>query len=287
HGGLRVEPGHFSGWSLGARFYPVLYMLTRVGNALDWSTGLPLRSDLLGHMNRLEMHHVFPRSVLYKHGYKRPEVNAVANFCFLTKDTNLQISDQPPEVYFREVEMRHPGALKSQWIPSDPELWKVENYGRFLEARRHLLADATNAFMIELLHGDAELIRPSDFELGHVSERVPERAEAMLGGVDSAEEEQILLELNRWVSAQGLPEGQYLHELADAESGEPIAVLDLAWPEGLQEGLSEPVAVLLNEGPEMLACASRFGFRCFTGVDDFKRYLGVEVLVGASLEVAA
>lgn len=28
HGGLRVEPGHFTGWSLGARFYPVLYLLT-------------------------------------------------------------------------------------------------------------------------------------------------------------------------------------------------------------------------------------------------------------------
>jgi hypothetical protein len=48
HGGLRVEPGHFSGWSLGARFYPVLYMLTRVGSALDRGTGLPLKSNLLG-----------------------------------------------------------------------------------------------------------------------------------------------------------------------------------------------------------------------------------------------
>ena len=35
HGGLRVEPGHFTGWSLGARFYPVLYMLTRMGEARD------------------------------------------------------------------------------------------------------------------------------------------------------------------------------------------------------------------------------------------------------------
>ncbi|NLM89504.1 MAG: DUF262 domain-containing protein, partial [Syntrophomonadaceae bacterium] len=31
HGTLKVEPAHFSGWSLGARFYPVLYMLTRIG----------------------------------------------------------------------------------------------------------------------------------------------------------------------------------------------------------------------------------------------------------------
>jgi hypothetical protein len=283
HGGLRVEPGHFSGWSLGARFYPVLYMLTRVGGALDWGTGLPLKSNLLGRMNRLEVHHIFPRALLYKHGYKRPEVNAVANFCFLTKDTNLQISDRSPEVYFREIQGRHPEALESQWIPADPELWKVENYTGFLEARRRLLAEATNAFMVDLLHGDADLIRPSAFA------RAPalEGAEAVLGGVESAEEEAVLLDLNGWVEAQGLPAGRYLHELADAESGEPIAVLDVAWPGGLQEGLSEPVAVLLNEGPEVLAYASRFGFRCFTQVDDFKRYLLREVLIQESIEVAA
>ena len=51
HGGMRVEAGHFSGWSLGARFYPILYMLTRVGEAQDWGSGLPLKAGLLGHMN--------------------------------------------------------------------------------------------------------------------------------------------------------------------------------------------------------------------------------------------
>lgn len=40
HGGLYVEPDHFNGWSLGARFYPVLYMITRMGEARDWGTGL-------------------------------------------------------------------------------------------------------------------------------------------------------------------------------------------------------------------------------------------------------
>ena len=53
-GSLRVEPDHFTGWSLGARFYPVLYMLTRMGDALDWGTGLPLKANLLGKMNRLD-----------------------------------------------------------------------------------------------------------------------------------------------------------------------------------------------------------------------------------------
>jgi type I site-specific restriction-modification system R (restriction) subunit len=75
-------------------------------------------------MSRLEVHHIFPKAQLYKRDFKRPEVNALANFCFLTKDTNLDISDRLPEVYFPEVEQAHPGALASQWIPDDPELWK-------------------------------------------------------------------------------------------------------------------------------------------------------------------
>ena len=48
HGGLRTEPGHFNGWSLGARFYPVLYMLTRMGGARDWwHEAVPLKKGML------------------------------------------------------------------------------------------------------------------------------------------------------------------------------------------------------------------------------------------------
>ena len=71
HGVLRTEPAHFSGWSLGARFYPVLYLLTRMGEAKDWGTGLSLKSSLLGKMSKLEMHHIFPKAQLYKLKHKR------------------------------------------------------------------------------------------------------------------------------------------------------------------------------------------------------------------------
>ena len=119
-GGLRVEAGHFDGWSLGARFYPVLYMLTRMGEAKDLGSGIALKAHMLGRMHRLEVHHIFPKSRLYDADYERAEVNAVANFCFLTKDTNLVIGNRFPEAYFEEVEANHPGALASQWIPMDP-----------------------------------------------------------------------------------------------------------------------------------------------------------------------
>ena len=271
HGGLRVEPGHFTGWSLGARFYPVLYMLTRMGEASDWGTGLPLKANMLGRMSRLEVHHIFPKAQLYKREYRRPEVNALANFCFLTKDTNLNISDRLPEDYFPEVEAKHPGALASQWIPMDPALWKIDRYLDFLEARKTLLAAEANKRFEELLHGDTQWLAGGT--------TYPDATTSMpIGGITSEAEEQELENLNNWVEDQGLPRGQVAFDYADPETGAQKAVFDLAWPEGLQPGLTGPVVVLLNETAEVLALASSAGFRCFTTAAEFRSYVKLEIL---------
>ena len=54
-------------------------------------------------------------------------------------------------------------------------------------------------------------------------------------------------------------------------------LLDLAWPDGLQQGYSKPVALLLNEGPETYAAANAHGFRYFTSEEAFKEYVVREV----------
>ena len=190
-------------------------------------------------MSRLEVHHIFPKAQLYKRKFKRPEVNALANFCFLTKDTNLDISDRLPEEYFPEVEEAHPGALASQWIPDrsgaveDRELPRLprspqgaarrggEPAHGGTAARRHALAGGSGG-------GSAV-------------------AAAVGGGITSEEEEEQLEALNDWMEAQGLPRGVLAYDFADAATGEQKAVFDLAWPNGIQEELSQPVAVLLNE----------------------------------------
>jgi len=274
HGGLRAEPGHFTGWSLGARFYPVLYLLTRMGESRDWGNGLPLKSSLLGKMSRLEVHHIFPKSQLYKRKFKRAEVNALANFCFLTKDTNLNITDRLPEEYFPKIEVTHPGALASQWIPSDPALWKIENFREFLEARKALLAAELNRRMEDLLHGDTHW-------LAGPTTAVPVVA-AAAGGITSEEEEEQLEAINDWVEAQGLPRGTLAYDFADAATGEQKAVFDLAWPNGIQEELSQSVAVLLNESTETIGIASQAGYRCFTGIEEFRRYVENDILAGGS-----
>lgn len=275
-GGLRIEPEHFTGWSLGARFYPVLYMLTRMGGARDWGTGIELKANLLGKMSKLEVHHIFPKAQLYKLDYKRAEVNALANFCFQTKQTNLEISDRLPEEYFAVFEQRHPGALATQWIPMDKELWKMKNYRDFLEARKELLAAEANKRMEELLHGETHWL---DGTATKKALTIP-----VPGGISSEAEEAQLTELNDWVVSQGLPRGEMNYDFADPATGEQQAVFDLAWPNGIQEELSAPVVVLLDEAAEMLALASAAGYRCFTSVSAFREYIKKDIL---ALEQAA
>jgi hypothetical protein len=75
-----------------------------------------------------------------------------------------------------------------------------------------------------------------------------------------------------------LPRGVFAFDFADEVSGEQKAVFDLVWPNGIQEALSQPVAVLLNENTETLALASRAGFRCFTTAMGFQDYVQREIL---------
>ena len=153
----------------------------------------------------------------------------------------------------------------------DRDLWKVENYTRFLEIRRELLADAANRFLNSLLEGAL----PEPEKAPSILDReVP----VVLGRIESDDEERLLRECNELMARQGLAEGELLYEVADPDTGEPLAVLDLAWPEGLQPGLTQPVAILINESTETVEVASAAGFRCFTETESFLDYVAKEIL---------
>ena len=137
------------------------------------------------------------------------------------------------------MERAHPGALASQWIPNDPSLWKIAKFREFLEARKALLAAELNRRMEELLHGDTRWLSGPAATLRPIAE--------VTDGMASEEEEEQLEALNEWIEDQGLPRGMLAYDFADADTGEQKAVFDLAWPNGIQEELSQPVAVLLNE----------------------------------------
>ena len=152
----------------------------------------------------------------------------------------------------------------------DPSLWTMERFRDFLDARKELLAAELNRRMEELLHGDTRWLA-SATAVTPVPVGVP-------GGITSKEEEAQLESLSEWMEAAGFPRGVLSYDFSDPQSGEQKAIFDLVWPNGIQEELSQPVAVLLNEERQTLALASQAGFRCFTGIDEFKRYVTIEIL---------
>ncbi len=270
-GDLTVREADFSGWSQGARFYPLLYLLTRVWGARDWGNGNALSMHLLGKFSSLQLHHIFPKAYLYKNGYDKTEVNALANFAFLTAKTNQELSDRPPHEYFKEVAEKQPGALESQWIPMDPDLWRVENYRKFLAARRQLLADASNRLLEDLLagqslQGDAD-IEPASADV----ESAPtedEASTAIVVGTGTSREDDEKLECAYWAEENGLPSPQIDFVCADENSGEALAVL-------------------LNEAREVEEAANRAGYRFFTTVKEFKEYVEMTVLAEPEEAVAS
>jgi len=229
----------------------------------------------MGKTNQLQLHHIFPKARLYEHNYLRPDINALANFCFLTQTTNLAIGKRLPSDYFAEIEASHPGALQSQWIPMDRNLWQVENYMDFLAARRALLSNAANEFLESLLLGETSATAPI---LAAAGAPTLDTAYSVPGGIADDLEEEELLDANIWIADRGLPEGEMLYELTSSDGAEVLAILDLVWVDGLQIGLSEPVALLIAEDHETLELASSRGFRCFTDVESFREYVEQEIL---------
>lgn len=262
-GDLTVRDVDFAGWSLGARFYPMLYLLTRMQGARDWGPPFPtLSAWMLGKGASLEIHHIFPKALLYRHDYQRSEVNALANFCFLTKDTNIGISDTDPRDYFPRVAAAYPGALESQWVPVDEQLWDIDRYRDFLAARRELLAAAANNVLEELLHpAPAEPIETM-LELRFGS--VPDVDEAM---------DPVVKDLLSWMRDQGIPVPSVDLEVSDPETQELIVVGDLVWLNGVQEGLSDPVVFESEADDAAVSRLAALGYRVFTTPDALKRYL--------------
>jgi hypothetical protein len=150
-------------------------------------------------------------------------------------------------------------------------LSKIGRYGDLLEARKALLAAETNRRMEALLHGDLRWLAGAATAVTS--------APPVVGGITSEAEGQELEALNDWVEAHGLARGLLANDCADPVTRDHEAIFDLAWPNGIQDELSQPVAVLLNAGSESLAVASRAGFRCFTSVEAFRTYAVKELLL--------
>lgn len=263
-GQLAVGPDDFAGATRGARFYPLLYLLTRVDGARDFGSGLELRAELLGKLTSLQVHHIFPKALLRNHGYDRGDINALANFCFLTQATNIAIGMRNPAEYLPEVAAKHPGVLESQWIPTDPELWKVERYHDFLAARRELLAESAQRFLASLLNSDSTTE-------GAVLEPL-QVAEEVVDDPRAQQVQAVIAEL----AERGFATPTVDAEIADPASGVPLAVAEAFWPEGLQTGVGAPVVLELDPDDADLPRLEELGYQVFTSVDALRGFVDKE-----------
>ena len=159
-GRTEVLPDDFEGRGAGHPLYRMSLVLAKANGAVDWFNGISLTTPI-GDSYGIHSHHIFPQSRLYQNGFSsdshvdRQMVNAIANRAFLSGPTNLSIGNRIPEDYLPEVEARYPGALESQFIPIDSQLWKLHRYRDFLRARRELLAEGLNS-MFDTLASDDE-----------------------------------------------------------------------------------------------------------------------------------
>ena len=117
------------------------------------SRDLTVRDLLEGQWN---VHHIFPRSYLQKHGLQRGSYNQIANYVIMQSEINIAISAQPPATYFsglreqcRNGATRYGGItdadqlqknLAAHCIPDGMEAASVEGYEEFLQKRRELMA---------------------------------------------------------------------------------------------------------------------------------------------------
>nr|WP_242623218.1 hypothetical protein [Pseudonocardia sediminis] len=251
---MSIDAEDFEGVGKGSRSYPLLYMITRVRDGRDLLTG---RS--LGHESAsVEVHEIFPKAALAKHGYTRAEVNAIANFAFVSPSSAVGLSGADPAAYLTGLQ---PQVLTSQWIPQDPRLWEIENYREFLTARRELLAAATGEFLDDLLAGR----HPWDRELQvvQVSEE-PAESDVRVAQISALVEE--FAELGFSSAARDA-------EIADPETGRVLAVAELFWSDGLQAGQGKPVVLELDPDEADLPRLMELGYEVFSSVDTLRGFV--------------
>ena len=160
-------------------------------------------------------------------------------------------------------EQKQPGALESNWIPTDHELWKVENYELFLQKRRELLVKGANYFLQSLYANEIPTATIETF------------TDRLAPNMLDEDEENPLAEIAHWMEENGLSSGERNYVIND-NGGDVI--LDIAWPDGVQTGLSKPLALLLNESDDVYAAVNRCGYTYLTDIQDFKDYVKVNYI---------
>jgi len=211
---LEIDKDEFVGIGVSHPLWGLMKWYFKSCDAKCLSTGISIRKNM-GKNYDLEWDHIFPYSVLKDNGYdinnriKYSLAQEITNRAVLTQVANRTKSVKLAEGYLMEVQEKFPGSLKLQCIPEDKELWKLENYELFLEARRKLLAEALNEFLTNITKTEYE-----DFNLDlhemilngenhHVEFKTTLRYDIKEGGVNKELGKVILKTIAAFSNGQG------------------------------------------------------------------------------------
>ncbi len=134
---LIAQPKDFSG-ALGDRGgILALYVACMNRGLRDFYTGGKILLQ-----GNVDQHHILPRAQFPN--TKRSFADNVANIAFITGAVNKSIGLTGPKVYLKSIKAP---ILRSQCIPVDDRLWRINQAELFWRARRVLLADSFNEYI--------------------------------------------------------------------------------------------------------------------------------------------
>jgi hypothetical protein len=165
---LEILPVEFAGRGIQHPLFSMVRWYLKSRGAVCLTTGMSLRRNM-GSKYQLERDHIFPYSKLKEVGYGEADrakyalAQELTNRAILTQVANRTKCHTHAESYLASAKQKFPRALELQCIPEDEELWKIENYERFLDERRKLLAQHLNAFLTRIT-ATAESAAPVSLE---------------------------------------------------------------------------------------------------------------------------
>ena len=149
---LEIVPDEFVGVDIRNALYSLMRWYFKSKNAVCFTTGVGIRRNM-GEKYTLEWDHIFSYSVLKQYGYSMKNrlnyalAQEITNRAILTQVANRRKSDKLAVNYLKNIKQSFPDALKKQSIPEDETLWEIENFEKFLQKRREMLAKELNTFL--------------------------------------------------------------------------------------------------------------------------------------------
>ena len=117
------------------------------------STGVTI-SDLIS--IRGDIHHIFPKDYLKKHGLSQNKYNQIANYVYMQSEINIKVGNKSPKDYMEQIRSQIQSSnrlvsgistdfeldenLKMNAIPINFDKFSIEEYDEFLLARRKMMA---------------------------------------------------------------------------------------------------------------------------------------------------